>query len=300
MVHLLSGIIFDIKKYSIHDGPGIRTTVFFKGCPLSCWWCHNPESQSSNFELIRKPNRCIGCGLCLEACQCGALTANGINRKKCIACGKCAEACPAEALEIAGRTMTVSEIMHEVVKDVPFYEETGGGVTFSGGEPLAQPDLLRALLSECRNKGIHTAVDTSGYAPLSILESVAPQVDLFLYDLKHINNTKHRKLTGVDNKLILDNLRFLASIGQEIVIRIPILPGLNDDKENLSATCEFLLSLPQQYPVHLLPYHSIGQDKYARLDRAYRLPELKEPKPDHMSHCADIFRAKNFTVTIGG
>jgi pyruvate formate lyase activating enzyme len=208
---LTTGIVFDIKKFSIHDGPGIRTTIFFKGCPLRCWWCHNPEGLTPEPELMIRANRCIRCDACLDVCPHGAISRDGdkvfTDVAKCLRCGTCVAACYAEARQIVGQEMAAAQVMAEIERDVPFYDESGGGATFSGGEPLLQPDFLCELLSACRARGIHTAVDTCGFAPWEVLDSVRKYVDLFLYDLKLMDEARHRAFTGVSNALILSNLR---------------------------------------------------------------------------------------------
>lgn len=226
---MTSGIIFDVKRFSIHDGPGIRTTVFFKGCPLACLWCHNPESQSRAPQIMLRPSRCIACGACVDECAEGAITWNGggvlTNRALCTSCGVCTQACVAEARELVGRKVTTAEIMAEISRDLAFYDESGGGVTFSGGEPLLQADFLLELLRECKRQEIHTAVDTSGAASWAALAQIAPFVDLFLYDLKLMDEARHKAATGAGNRLILDNLGRLAATGAAIQLRVALIPG---------------------------------------------------------------------------
>lgn len=295
--------IFNIMRYSIHDGPGIRTTVFFKGCPLSCWWCHNPESHNHKPELSFFPRKCITCGKCLSSCEAKAITLIDkqiqINYQLCNLCGKCAEVCPANALELIGDQKTVAEVMREIEKDLIFYDESGGGVTFSGGEALAQPSFLKEILRECKEKEIHTAIETSGYAKFAVLEEIAEYVDLFLYDLKLIDKDKHLKYIGVDNSLILDNLKKLAALSADIIVRIPIIPGINDDEENLKKSAELIFSLGIK-EVHLLPYHQAGVEKYKRLNLEYQLSEVDTPNEEMMQALANIFRTYNLKVKIGG
>lgn len=297
------GKIFNIQHYSIHDGPGIRTTVFFKGCPLSCWWCHNPESIEKKSQLVYRNSKCIGCRDCVDLCPEGALSFGDkgviINKDLCTLCGLCAEKCPANALEIIGTDRTVKEIMKEIEKDKMFFDESGGGVTFSGGEPLFQTELLIALLEGCKNKGIHTALDTSGYAKWEILESVAGKVDLFLYDLKHMDNEAHRKYTGVPNTVILENLGKLTKIHQNIWIRVPVIPAINDSEANLKSLGEFVSSLMIK-KVFLLPYHEIASGKYELLNKPYLLSEVEPPQEERMKELEKILIPYGLEVKIGG
>ena len=302
-VLISTGIIFNIQRYSIHDGPGIRTTVFLKGCPLNCWWCQNPESQLSGQEMIFWGDRCIGCGACSTICPSGAIQIkNGIpitEKEKCILCGKCIEKCPAIAREIIGEKLTAEEVIKEIEKDLVFYEESGGGVTFSGGEPLGQSEFLEGLLNGCREKKIHTAVDTSGYIFWEILNKINPKVDLFLYDLKLMDNERHKKYTGVSNEIILENLEKLSSVHNNIFIRFPVIPGINDDYQNIKEMGEFLSSL-EITQVNLLSYHYIGKDKYRRLGSAYKLATTQPPSKEKLSEVSAILRKFNLNVKLRG
>ncbi len=301
---MTTAVIFDIKRFAVHDGPGIRTTVFLKGCPLACPWCHNPEGQKFAPELFLRPARCIGCGKCLPACPQGALTlASGtiaLDRGSCDACGTCADVCPTDALETVGRAVTVDELIATIMRDRPFYQESGGGVTFSGGEPLGQPEFLLDLLHACRDRGIHTTVDTSGYAPAETIAAIAELVDLFLYDLKLIDDDAHRRYTGVTNRPILDNLRLLSDIGATVIVRVPVIPGITDSEDNIDGIARFVAALPRPYPVDLLPYHRAGIDKYARLGMPYRLADTPIPSHARMEEIAEIFLRHKLTVMIGG
>lgn len=300
----VEGCIFNIMKYSIHDGPGIRTTVFMKGCPLSCLWCHNPESQMPKPQVMRFPGRCIGCGSCAKVCSTGAIFISEgkmiYDMTKCISCGKCTEVCYAGAMEKAGEYMTVEDAMKEIEKDMAFYEESGGGVTFSGGEPFMQPDFLKALLISCHRKGIHTTVDTSGFVKKDIIMELSQYIDLLLYDLKIMNDTIHKKYVGKSNDIILDNLKTLINMGKRIFIRVPIIPGINDQKENLEAMGRFLSGLRGIEQINVLPYHDIAKEKYKRLNRKYSLSDLKAPSDERMKEIANKLMAYGFKVKIGG
>lgn len=299
-----TGTIFDIKKFAIHDGPGVRTTVFFKGCPLGCWLCHNPESQSFEPELMIRDGRCTLCGDCIDACAQNAVSLNGnsvhIDRYRCDLCGACADVCLAEAIEVAGRDVTVAELMEELEKDVVYYDESGGGVTVSGGEPFEQPQFLLELLRSCKAWGIKTAVDTCGHVAPDLFRSVAEHVDLFLYDLKIIDGERHREFTGVGVESIHENLRWLAERGRAVVVRFPLLPGINDDDENIRAMGRFLTSLENQPRVDILPYHRAGVDKYDRLGREPRLPETQPPSEEMVGAVAQRLRDCGLHVTVRG
>ena len=298
--NLATGIVFDIRRYSIHDGPGIRTTVFLQGCALSCLWCHNPESQASGPDLILRDNRCIQCGACVEVCPHGAITwTDGgpvTDRARCRRDGRCASVCYAEARALAGRTMTVDEVMEIVERDRPFYEESGGGLTLSGGEPLLQPYFSAALLKAAKARGINTALDTCGHASWKSLDRLRHDVDLFLYDLKVMDEGRHRLYTGVPNHRILENLRSLAARGHKIVLRVPVVPGINDDEANLEDLRRFAAGLPDLAGLDLLPYHRIGVDKYARVGRTYPLPGTLPPARERIAAVAETLAAAGLPV----
>ena len=301
---MISGTVFDIKSFSIHDGPGIRTTVFFKGCPLRCWWCHNPESQSPAQELLLRPNLCIGCGACLDVCPQGAISKNGrgivTDLEACSACGACVDVCYSDARVLVGKTWSVAEVLAAVERDRPFYDQSGGGVTFSGGEPLMQPAFLLALLQACKERGLHTTVDTCGFAAKEVFADIADYVDLFLYDLKVMDDARHKDVTGVSNRLILDNLRMLSQSGHDLVLRVPIIPGVNDDRENLEHLGQFIASLPHLNRVDILAYHQTGMEKYQRLHRSYRLSETNPPSEARMDEIAAYLSTFGLSVKVGG
>jgi len=298
------GVVFDIKRYAIHDGPGIRTTVFFKGCPLQCQWCHNPESWRQCPELGFRKGRCIKCGRCAEICPNQAISLIGelpvTDPDKCSMCGECVDACVAGAREIIGKEMTVDEVMDEVEKDVIFYDQSGGGVTFSGGEPLMQPEFLLVLLSQCRALQIHTAVDTSCYAEPELVETVGEKTDLFLCDIKHMDNEVHKRFTGAGNELILDNIRRLSEKGNQIIIRIPLVPGFNDEKGNIKATGEFAASLTGVIGIDILPYNRGGNEKLDRLTTDIELMQTGSPGADKINSIAENLSNYGFEVRTGG
>ena len=275
---IMKGLIFDVQRFSLHDGPGIRTTVFLKGCNLRCLWCHNPESLYSYPEIEYYPNKCIGCGSCIEQCPHANQIIDGkivYCRENCIHCGKCAQNCFAGARVLAGKSMDVTVLMDIIEQDVSFYSRAGGGVTFSGGEPLLQKDFLEASLRECKNRGLHTAIDTAGNVPWEDLESILPLTDLFLYDLKAMDPEVHKHATGVDNVRILDNLQRLSAQNTPIIIRIPVVSGINDSIENMERTAEYLGELKNINKVELLSFHLLGEGKYESLDKMYMAKDFK-------------------------
>lgn len=299
------GLVFDIKRYSINDGPGIRITIFLKGCPLNCLWCHNPESISPKIQKLFSAARCIGCGECCRVCpvQACRLTPEGVvtDVRLCNLCGKCAEACPTLATEMSGRYRSVDELLGIIEKERPFFDQSGGGVTFSGGEPLQQPEFLTEILAACGSKHIHRAVDTSGFVRTETLLKVAKFTDLFLYDLKMMDAERHRKYTGVDNRLILDNLRALAESGAAIQIRIPLIGGVNDDVANLEATAAFVSGLEgAKKVVNLLPFHDVAKGKDVKLGRVRDLAGLHEPGGDGVAMAVEVFTRYGLNANVGG
>jgi pyruvate formate lyase activating enzyme len=299
-----NGLIFNIQKYSVHDGPGIRTTVFLKGCPLHCPWCHNPEGISHRREIVVLESRCLGCGECRLACRYGTVIPGDgplpPRNEVCELCGACVEACPAQGRRMIGQEMSVDQVLETVLQDRVFYEDSGGGVTFSGGEPLSQADFLRGLLEACRGRGLHTAVDTCGLARPEDALAVAALTDLFLYDLKFMDDTKHRRFTGVSNGLILENLRALGRLHGRIWLRVPIIPGINDNEADLKATARFAATIPGVQQVNLLPFHRTGLPKSERLGKESNLAELQPPSGEAMNRAVAIFREVGLAVKTGG
>ena len=298
-----SGLIFDIKRYAINDGPGIRTTIFLKGCPLSCRWCHNPESRSLKIEKMYSQAKCIGCQKCIEVCSQKActFTSQGIitNKELCIVCGDCAQDCPAKATEMSGYSISVNNIMAVLEKELIFFDQSGGGVTFSGGEPLLFPEFLIMLLDACKESGIHRTVDTSGYAKTDVLLDVAKHVDLFLYDLKIMDPAKHKKFNGVNNEIILDNLRQLAKSKVDIIIRMPLIKGVNDDKKNIDGTANFINELSLKHKkIDLLPYHEIAHHKLKKLGQDYNSKGMTAPDNKKLDRIISQFKAHGIEARI--
>ena len=300
-----AGWVFNIQRFSVHDGPGIRTTVFLKGCPLRCLWCDNPESQSIAPQVVFWDERCIGCQVCITVCPQSAIVSDQAGRKqvspeRCDLCGRCVEECYAGALEQVGRQMTTGEVLSRVEADRPFYEESGGGVTLSGGEPLAQPVFSRRLLRHCRELGIHTAIETCGHAPWRTWQALLPHLDLILYDLKEIEPARHRRYTGISNGLILKNLERLVHTGKPVIVRRPVIPGYNDAAESLDALARFVRQLDTVPEINLLPYHRFGQGKYERLGREYPLGDAPSLHEDQLIALRDELAAYGLQVKIGG
>lgn len=274
------GMIYNIQRFSLHDGPGIRTTVFLKGCPLRCAWCHNPESQRIRPQLSLFESRCLRCGQCFALCPCHQLAdgAHTVDFQACTACGRCVDGCAAGALEILGRETTAEEAAEEALRDLPFYQTSGGGVTLSGGEPTMQADFAAELLARVRAAGVHTALETCGHAPWTSFGKLLTHLDMILYDVKQMDGDKHKAYTGVDNGLILDNLRRLCSrdVHAEIVVRTPVIPGYNDQPENFAALADFLKGMERIPRVELLPYNELAGSKYPRLGMTYSPGEVRE------------------------
>ena len=298
-------LIFDIKRYAINDGPGIRVVIFFKGCNLHCAWCHNPESISSKVEKMYAPAKCIKCGTCVEACPENAITlsAEGIvtDPDLCKMCGKCAEVCPTKAIEMSGKVMSVNEIIDIIEKERIFFDQSGGGVTFSGGEPLIHTKMLMNLLDECGKRGIHRAVDTAGNVSTRTILEVAEQTDLFLYDLKMMDSDLHRKWINAGNEKILHNLKALAEASKHIIIRIPLIGGVNDADENIELTAKFISRLAgEKKLVHLLPYHAIAENKYMKLGKSVDFEKLREPDKETLDRAIAKFGEYGILASVGG
>ncbi len=300
----LAANIFAIKRYALHDGPNIRTTIFFKGCPLACWWCHNPEGIDFHSKVLFLAEKCVGCGECVGHCPEKALglTSKGVFRDddKCTSCATCVQICPALAHEATGRSMSIAEIITEIKKELPFFDQSGGGITCSGGEPLSQPESLLALLQACGKLGIHRAVDTSGFAPVETLLEVARHCELFLYDVKHMDSPTHERFTGVANDLILANLKALGDDGHAIRVRIPLIVGVNDDGKNIHATGAFIADCKGVQGIDILPYHPSAIAKYRKLGEIYKGASLTVPTKAHLAGVAEILKKYVVDVNIGG
>jgi pyruvate formate lyase activating enzyme len=297
------GIIFEIERFSVNDGPGIRTLVFLKGCPLRCLWCSNPESHSFLPQLVYWRSRCIGCKECIKVCPNKALLLGKegivINRSACITCGQCRNKCNSKALLIVGKRMTVAEVMHEVAKDRKFYEVSGGGVTFSGGEPMAQPAFLYSLVKVAKEEGYNVCIETCGFVPWQSIEPLLPFVDVFLYDIKAIDDETHIACTRSSNRQILDNFKRLSAL-KEIIVRFPVIPEYNDSSENIEQMICFLKRYHKGKRIDLLPYHRLGVSKYQRLGIEYRLKNVLPPSREKMQELREMFLKNGFIAEIGG
>jgi len=294
----MDGCVLSIERCSLHDGPGLRTTVFLKGCPLSCLWCHNPESKSFKPELYYFAEKCNLCGLCGTICEHHCVNEEHlINRKNCNACGKCVAACPQSAFEIKGTIMQVPDVMAEVLKDVRYYKSSGGGMTVSGGEPLAQFNFTLELLRLAKQNGIHTCIETSGHAPTERMLALLPYVDLFLFDFKEIDDNNHKKFTGVSNRLIMDNLRAIDAAGAKTILRCPIIPTCNDRDEHFSAVAELACSLQNITEINIMPYHPMGASKAVRAGLEYPIADVGFPTDEQIASWLQAVSSKT-EVTV--
>lgn len=302
----VKGFVFDIQHYSIHDGPGIRTSVFLKGCILHCLWCHNPESQKMRPQIFIMQDKCVGCGKCASVCPVNAIKIDGnlarTNRELCKSCGRCVKTCPTEARSMIGKEITAGEVFKEVASDKIFYQESGGGVTLSGGEVLLQPEFSRSILELCKNAEINTAIETSGYGSWEAIKQVLAYTDLVLYDFKHFTDSEHKKFTGVSNKSILENAkRICHELKVPIAARIPVIPGYNDSIDNINSTARFIATeLDKSIKVHLLPYHRLGEGKHIGLEQPDNGFSSTPPSEEHMNELKEIIESYGLTVVIGG
>lgn len=309
----INGVIFNIQRFSIHDGPGIRTTIFFKGCSLHCFWCHNPEGLHKDIEIQFYPDRCIACGDCVSACPEGAQhLENGqriYDRSRCVVCGKCLETCYTGALEKTGEEVTVAQVMNEILQDRAFYSQSGGGVTLSGGDPLVQRDFTAELLKSCKAEGLHTAVETAVNCSWQLLESILPETDMIMMDLKHMDPERHRQCTGVSNERILANAARLTQMGKPIIFRTPVIPGVNDAPEEIAAIAGFIKKITDEgrragfYQddaprLELLPFHKLAASKYHSLGLDYRSEGLAPPTHEHMLLLGETASAQGIQVLV--
>lgn len=298
------GYVFNIQRYSVQDGPGIRTTVFLKGCPARCWWCSNPESQSFDPEVVHRDSFCNKCGICIDVCEPKALALSDegvkIDRNLCNNCGKCVPICPRGVFKVFGEEKTVDEVLKEVRKDTLFYRNSGGGVTCSGGEPLAQGNFLVPFFRACQETGLHTTLDTCGDGSTEVLAEVLPYTNLVLYDLKQMTPTVLKKYTAISLRLILENAQLIASRQVPMIFRVPLIPEVNDSEDNIRACCQLAVELKVS-EIDLLPYHRFGISKYKMLDREYKLGDVASPPPEHVEELKRII-VEDFSLacTIGG
>ena len=303
------GTIFDIQRFAIHDGPGIRTNIFLKGCPLRCWWCQNPEGQSPDPQLMYFEFKCLHCHLCVDVCPLRAIEVvvkeggdvHIIDRDKCNACGLCSDSCPSGALKMVGKVYTVEQLIEEIKRDIPLYDSSGGGVTFTGGEPLFQPQFLKEVLIACHDLGIHNAVETSGFVSSDIMKSLMKDVDLFLYDIKLMDDEESMLYVGGPSSVILSNLRLLVESGRgkDIIIRFPVIPTITDTDRNVKQIAEFLSALRDIEEIHLLPFHDVGE-KYQRLGMTYKMTVHSPPIQERLREIKETFESIGLKVVFYG
>lgn len=296
------GMVFNLQRFSVHDGPGIRTIVFLKGCPLSCKWCSNPESQKSTPEVMYNEMECVHCGKCLEACKHGAISVSNpylIDRSKCIACGDCVNACPTEALTMKGKMVNVWKIIRELQKDAIVYRRSGGGITLSGGEPLAQYEYARELLKACKEQGWHTAIETSCMATPTAIEEVMPWIDLALLDIKSVDPLIHQSATDVTNEVILRNVVRVSEL-TNVIVRVPVIPGVNDSEQAIADIAQFAKTMRNVNKIHLLPYHTYGENKYKLLGRDYPMGKTPNLSEEGIGHLKKVVEALGFECVVGG
>lgn len=298
----LTGIVFDIQRFSLHDGPGIRTIVFLKGCPLACRWCSNPESQKLKPVVMFKKEDCLHCGRCIDACRISAISPDNIgriDRERCTGCGECVNVCPAGALVLKGKQVSVQQVVRELKKDATTYRRSGGGITLSGGEPLVQYQFASELLKACKAQGWHTAIETTGVGSAEAVDTVIPYVDAVLLDIKHMDEQQHKTYTGITNEAVLKNAPRISRISPTVV-RVPVIPGFNCSAGDIRAIAEFSQTLTGVRTIHLLPYHSFGENKYGLMGMEYSLKNVKQLKPEDLEEYQAMVEAHGFECIIGG
>ena len=298
----MTGTVFDMQRFSLHDGPGIRTIVFLKGCPLHCRWCSNPESQNNSPIVMYKKSDCFKCGRCISVCKVGAISFDNethIDREKCTGCGECTNVCPSGALVLKGKTMTIQQAIKELKKDATIFRRSDGGVTLSGGEPLVQHDFASQLLLACKSQGWNTAIETTGFGSSEAIEKVIPYVDTVLLDIKHIDPYTHKKFTGISNEVILKNAKRISQI-TKTVVRVPIIPGFNYSYKDIEDIAKFVKTLNNVDTIHLLPYHTFGENKYDLLGIEYTLDGLKRLSKEDLNEHKRIVESHGIKCIIGG